>query len=156
MIIGDVMDYRPILFGEQLQHITWHSVVHDSTESVWGNGVYDALVVGNIQCDGSGSQCNGVPQNHTGVRTGQINPESQDIGFYSSVWHDDDRGDVKACQDDLLDQPEYIDRRVVKPELRQVIHLIIIEGVVLEDRKSTRLNSSHVASSYAVFCFKKK
>src|SRR5690625_6383694 len=25
-----------------------------------------------------------------------------------------------------------------------------------EDRKSTRLNSSHVAISYAVFCFKKK
>src|SRR5439155_23452095 len=29
------------------------------------------------------------------------------------------------------------------------------EGVV-EDRKSTRLNSSHVAISYAVFCLKKK
>src|SRR5690625_6117097 len=27
---------------------------------------------------------------------------------------------------------------------------------VLQDRKSTRLNSSHVASSYAVFCLKKK
>src|SRR5690625_6000327 len=27
---------------------------------------------------------------------------------------------------------------------------------VLADRKSTRLNSSHVASSYAVFCLKKK
>src|SRR5690625_6819327 len=27
---------------------------------------------------------------------------------------------------------------------------------VREDRKSTRLNSSHVASSYAVFCLKKK
>src|SRR5690606_41034466 len=26
----------------------------------------------------------------------------------------------------------------------------------LEDRKSTRLNSSHVKSSYAVFCLKKK
>src|SRR5690625_6375895 len=26
---------------------------------------------------------------------------------------------------------------------------------ILEDRKSTRLNSSHVATSYAVFCFKK-
>src|SRR5690625_6203295 len=26
----------------------------------------------------------------------------------------------------------------------------------IEDRKSTRLNSSHVASSYAVFCLKKK
>src|SRR5699024_11834914 len=28
--------------------------------------------------------------------------------------------------------------------------------VALEDRKSTRLNSSHVSSSYAVFCLKKK
>src|SRR5437660_8904592 len=28
--------------------------------------------------------------------------------------------------------------------------------VVLTDRKSTRLNSSHVAISYAVFCLKKK
>src|SRR5437870_7574902 len=30
------------------------------------------------------------------------------------------------------------------------------ESAVLEDRKSTRLNSSHVAISYAVFCLKKK
>src|SRR5690625_5458756 len=29
-------------------------------------------------------------------------------------------------------------------------------NVVIEDRKSTRLNSSHVAISYAVFCLKKK
>src|SRR6266513_5497905 len=29
-------------------------------------------------------------------------------------------------------------------------------GRVLEDRKSTRLNSSHVSISYAVFCLKKK
>src|SRR5690625_5935749 len=29
-------------------------------------------------------------------------------------------------------------------------------GVFLKDRKSTRLNSSHVAISYAVFCLKKK
>src|SRR5690554_6976598 len=28
--------------------------------------------------------------------------------------------------------------------------------VVLQDRKSTRLNSSHVRISYAVFCLKKK
>src|SRR5207253_10041764 len=28
--------------------------------------------------------------------------------------------------------------------------------VIVGDRKSTRLNSSHVASSYAVFCLKKK
>src|SRR5690625_5965722 len=29
-------------------------------------------------------------------------------------------------------------------------------GILGEDRKSTRLNSSHVAISYAVFCLKKK
>src|SRR5690625_6132050 len=33
------------------------------------------------------------------------------------------------------------------------IYVDIVSG---EDRKSTRLNSSHVASSYAVFCLKKK
>src|SRR5688572_14201161 len=33
---------------------------------------------------------------------------------------------------------------------------IIKEGVALEDRKSTRLNSSHSQISYAVFCLKKK
>src|SRR5690606_41265609 len=30
------------------------------------------------------------------------------------------------------------------------------ERLLAEDRKSTRLNSSHVKSSYAVFCLKKK
>src|SRR5690625_1236893 len=32
----------------------------------------------------------------------------------------------------------------------------IWESAQVEDRKSTRLNSSHVAISYAVFCLKKK
>src|SRR5690625_6240048 len=31
-----------------------------------------------------------------------------------------------------------------------------VAQVLLQDRKSTRLNSSHVAISYAVFCLKKK
>src|SRR5690625_5740355 len=31
-----------------------------------------------------------------------------------------------------------------------------LRGQTLRDRKSTRLNSSHVAISYAVFCLKKK
>src|SRR5699024_12696023 len=31
-----------------------------------------------------------------------------------------------------------------------------IGGIVPQDRKSTRLNSSHVSISYAVFCLKKK
>src|SRR5438270_11610233 len=32
----------------------------------------------------------------------------------------------------------------------------LVEAVLLEDRKSTRLNSSHSQISYAVFCLKKK
>src|SRR5438067_9346708 len=32
----------------------------------------------------------------------------------------------------------------------------IVSGLFLIDRKSTRLNSSHVSISYAVFCLKKK
>src|SRR2546426_3716111 len=31
-----------------------------------------------------------------------------------------------------------------------------VTGLVLQDRKSTRLNSSHLVISYAVFCLKKK
>src|SRR2546430_5552048 len=33
------------------------------------------------------------------------------------------------------------------------VHRLVVEG---EDRKSTRLNSSHSQISYAVFCLKKK
>src|SRR5437868_8091188 len=33
---------------------------------------------------------------------------------------------------------------------------LVLEDVVRLDRKSTRLNSSHVSISYAVFCLKKK
>src|SRR5256885_12103651 len=34
--------------------------------------------------------------------------------------------------------------------------LNLIEGTLSADRKSTRLNSSHLVISYAVFCLKKK
>src|SRR5207253_6313419 len=33
---------------------------------------------------------------------------------------------------------------------------LAVQDLVVGDRKSTRLNSSHVAISYAVFCLKKK
>src|SRR5690625_981460 len=36
------------------------------------------------------------------------------------------------------------------------IHQESLHFIELQDRKSTRLNSSHVAISYAVFCLKKK
>src|SRR5437667_1335732 len=34
--------------------------------------------------------------------------------------------------------------------------LFFLSGLCDEDRKSTRLNSSHITISYAVFCLKKK
>src|SRR5437868_2481216 len=49
--------------------------------------------------------------------------------------------------------------KIIVPEgaqgikVNQPIALLLEEG---EDRKSTRLNSSHVSISYAVFCLKKK
>src|SRR5207302_9224376 len=39
---------------------------------------------------------------------------------------------------------------------RGVVHGFVNEGPAPADRKSTRLNSSHVKISYAVFCLKKK
>src|SRR5688500_19803708 len=34
--------------------------------------------------------------------------------------------------------------------------VIAVDDALLQDRKSTRLNSSHLVISYAVFCLKKK
>src|SRR5439155_6640169 len=36
------------------------------------------------------------------------------------------------------------------------LYVLDPQGIIPRDRKSTRLNSSHVAISYAVFCLKKK
>src|SRR5207253_9578591 len=38
---------------------------------------------------------------------------------------------------------------------RRLGHQQLVKGITRRDRKSTRLNSSHVAISYAVFCLKK-
>src|SRR5699024_11546922 len=43
----------------------------------------------------------------------------------------------------------FMDERIIELEIENI-------GDEAEDRKSTRLNSSHVSTSYAVFCLKKK
>src|SRR5690625_6226030 len=53
--------------------------------------------------------------------------------------------------EDEIKQVKSILESMVKDEVRR---LITTEKI--RDRKSTRLNSSHVAISYAVFCLKKK
>src|SRR5690625_3992450 len=57
---------------------------------------------------------------------------------------------------------QYLRRKEVEsPHLAEIISRLDNEGLIDDrefalDRKSTRLNSSHVAISYAVFCLKKK
>src|SRR5256885_8643362 len=41
-------------------------------------------------------------------------------------------------------------------QFAQLTVFIAINGAAFADRKSTRLNSSHLVISYAVFCLKKK
>src|SRR2546426_2426973 len=69
---------------------------------------------------------------------------------------------VRFKLDQLLDSLEFNEKQVLKttreirrfcqndPELSQSIKYM------MRDRKSTRLNSSHLVISYAVFCLKKK
>src|SRR5690625_5969567 len=51
-------------------------------------------------------------------------------------------------EEDFTSRPEFTEPEILRTSLASVILQI--------DRKSTRLNSSHVAISYAVFCLKKK
>src|SRR5437660_8228606 len=70
-------------------------------------------------------------------RSGMVFP--YDFGFLPrTMAPDGDPFDVLL----LMDEPAYPG--------------VVIRARLIGDRKSTRLNSSHVAISYAVFCLKKK
>src|SRR5699024_11430657 len=45
--------------------------------------------------------------------------------------------------------------RVWRMKIRKNLLMLLLKLTILRDRKSTRLNSSHVSISYAVFCLKK-
>src|SRR5690625_7096346 len=51
-------------------------------------------------------------------------------------------------------EPNAMSLATVKPDDTPDVRMVLLKEI--EDRKSTRLNSSHVAISYAVFCLKKK
>src|SRR5690606_29518549 len=72
---------------------------------------------------------------------------------------------VKARVGYLPDQVGFYDRLTARENLNYIARLNglprdeatrRIEAAIERDRKSTRLNSSHVKISYAVFCLKKK
>src|SRR5438874_6632873 len=61
-------------------------------------------------------------------------------------------------RDGVLAQDQHL-RAVGVAEGVQRVHNAVLQGQLVDeglDRKSTRLNSSHVEISYAVFCLKKK
>src|SRR5690606_41213893 len=68
------------------------------------------------------------------------------MGFYSRMKLDYpvSLGDYRCAHD-----PQ-------EPIALHLVHAPIEAGAADQDRKSTRLNSSHVKISYAVFCLKKK
>src|SRR5690625_6561108 len=65
---------------------------------------------------------------------------------------------TEANETTLLQDDQMIRQNTwVEPEKTiVVVHATAMYFDVSLDRKSTRLNSSHVATSYAVFCLKKK
>src|SRR5690606_39846634 len=83
---------------------------------------------------------------------------STDPGPIPPGWKMSPRGVEKFL---LGDEKLGIERKFVADRamvVRIIISLCTSRGCLLvgEDRKSTRLNSSHVKISYAVFCLKKK
>src|SRR5690554_6999585 len=74
-----------------------------------------------------------------------------------SMYPDVLREHIIKCKK-ATDKPFGVNVPMLYPDLEEIIDIIIEEGIkiVFTDRKSTRLNSSHVRISYAVFCLKKK
>src|SRR5256885_9018803 len=61
---------------------------------------------------------------------------------------------VQTCALPILREPD-VEHAVGAEQRRRVLHHVP-RGEAAQDRKSTRLNSSHLVISYAVFCLKKK
>src|SRR3989442_10748155 len=70
---------------------------------------------------------------------------------YTTLFRSPARGvDQELREERLLPRPDRY------PDSRPRVHVNAIFACSGRDRKSTRLNSSHVRISYAVFCLKKK
>src|SRR5690625_6830379 len=93
----------------------------------------------------------------------QIRVAHQDYASIAYGWAmEDTTGFAKIIVD--AETTEILGAHLIGPEATTLIQLLIqamstgqtARDLATTDRKSTRLNSSHVAISYAVFCLKKK
>src|SRR2546426_8154899 len=59
---------------------------------------------------------------------------------------------------EVVDLPVQRPEKIVAPAVQRLLFVFHLQAAahVSRDRKSTRLNSSHLVISYAVFCLKKK
>src|SRR5438045_6664041 len=64
--------------------------------------------------------------------------------------------DVRGANNARRGRVLHINHPAVGRAIAGRIHRRVDDGVYGQDRKSTRLNSSHLGISYAVFCLKKK
>src|SRR5699024_11330988 len=106
--------------------------------------------------------------------TGTVFPSDKEIKkFLKSQGREDDWIELKADKGATYDIEEELNLSQIEPLIAKpsspgnVVPVIDVEGTPIYqsyigssanpgDRKSTRLNSSHVSISYAVFCLKKK
>src|SRR5690349_22933472 len=71
-------------------------------------------------------------------------------------WRVDDHGSADRRRRVELDHSRRGRDRVLPTQQRSGVRQLLTDRLRHGDRKSTRLNSSHVEISYAVFCLKKK
>src|SRR5690606_6117946 len=80
-----------------------------------------------------------------GARYGQ-RPVARKVRGPIDVWH------AQRLTDQQAAEPRAVDEQVAG-DLAAILELHRGDVAALRDRKSTRLNSSHVKISYAVFCY---
>src|SRR5690625_7115465 len=66
------------------------------------------------------------------------------------------QGQIESFDQFVVLLKNTVSQMVYKHAISTVVPSRAVRVPLLKDRKSTRLNSSHVAISYAVFCLKKK
>src|SRR5699024_11554137 len=93
-------------------------------------------------------------RNTTHVLTGTAAAHEQAIGALLADGWDEDTKVLLGWGISTIEQTS------VETTLKQALSMTQTGSdrmvVIMGDRKSTRLNSSHVSTSYAVFCLKKK
>src|SRR5439155_5511188 len=80
-------------------------------------------------------------------------PPSSTLFPYTTLFRSRHGQRERHAEEALEREEQY---RAGQQQQTQAYHLRRGAGALRRDRKSTRLNSSHVAISYAVFCLKKK